>query len=904
MCEYLASVLGLKSGMYKQKEASKKLSLVTAHTSPSLSSSQSSSSVCSLSKSTAVSSALDVKPVVSVLKPVHAPLHFSNVLSSALDVKPVSSALNSMPAPLHFNSIPVSTPISCSLFSIPISSASDSTRVSSVLDSTPIPSTLEMLSVLSTPASSESLSGISQNSSTVSSTLNSVFISSALDSKLTVVSSSMVCIPSTLISTSTPLTSDRSSITSVIPSETLQSLTVSKSISSILTPEPMSSTCSPTSISSLLGSEPISSTVGSSSISCILASEPAPSCHNGKTILASVPCGPEFTEKSSFDELPNRRQVKRPLDIDEDTRMEMSPKRVEREERGNEEELNHAKCGISLNSEARGSCDLSAISVVPYNKKTDENDSVDSVSRVLDGLSSYSLPAQISETILNPNHVGVSISSVTSSVVCTTQGTNSSVTSLSTPHFGMSLSAGHCDSTTVISTTLTMSNTAPRVTHTSPTTSSLSLDIPHHFASHNTNSTISSCMPLSTIDTSALIPTSTASQVNGMEQVNSLQQVNAMQQITNMSQMNSMLHASTMQQDNTIHQMPLGDLDITADDLPRLLSEGTGLVVGGGGDGGDTCDAPKLLDTSGDTTDLSEMLFKLQEATVGITQGQDSHLGPPGYSHQIMTSPQQMNINSNQMMASSQHINMNSNQLMTSSQQVNITSSQLLTSSHQINVSSNPLITSSQHNQLNTSSTPQINMNSNLLTSSHINSHLVASQSLSTQSDLAIGPQGYSTVGPTASPHPVPNLSIKIGSTEASSEPSMPLLTFTGALKSTSDFHSTPSSGSSNFSNPSSSHSSEFHRTSDTTSDFHNTLANNHSDFHNTPSSSSSHFCDTHTSVNKPTTSTDCEMPVLHQSSDPGQTVNMDPSTTRLACDGERLNISLTDSEFEDLLKR
>ncbi|KAK4292575.1 hypothetical protein Pmani_034663 [Petrolisthes manimaculis] len=97
----------------------------------------------------------------------------------------------------------------------------------------------------------------------------------------------------------------------------------------------------------------------------------------------------------------------------------------------------------------------------------------------------------------------------------------------------------------------------------------------------------------------------------------------------------SIISTSTMSQVNT---MPLGDLDITAEDLPRLLSEGTGMVVGAGGDSRDTCDAPKLLDSSGDTTDLSEMLFKLQEATVGITQNhhQDGNLSHTDYQGQMM----------------------------------------------------------------------------------------------------------------------------------------------------------------------------------------------------------------------------------------------------------------------------
>ena len=131
--------------------------------------------------------------------------------------------------------------------------------------------------------------------------------------------------------------------------------------------------------------------------------------------------------------------------------------------------------------------------------------------------------------------------------------------------------------------------------------------------------------------------------------------------------------------------MSLGDMDITAEDLPRLLSEGTGLVVGGSSDG---CDAPKLLDTSGDTSDLSEMLFKLQEATASISQSQNN-------------------------------------------------------------------LTSQMYQESVNGGTSQL--------------------------------QDYSTVSGTLNPHHTPNLGLKLHAQQNAAEPSMPLLTFSGALN--SDFH-------------------------------------------------------------------------------------------------------------------
>lgn len=151
-----------------------------------------------------------------------------------------------------------------------------------------------------------------------------------------------------------------------------------------------------------------------------------------------------------------------------------------------------------------------------------------------------------------------------------------------------------------------------------------------------------------------------------------------------------------------MQQMPLGDMDITAEDLPRLLSEGTGLVVGGSGDG---CDAPKLLDTSGDTTDLSEMLFKLQEATASISQSQENNLSSQMYQESI------------------------------------------------------------------SGSAPQ------LLTPQGLHTPVVS-----------LTGQEYSTVGSGLNQHPATSLGLKLDTSQAAGEPTMPLLTFSGALN--SDFHS------------------------------------------------------------------------------------------------------------------
>ncbi|CAL4199056.1 unnamed protein product [Meganyctiphanes norvegica] len=104
--------------------------------------------------------------------------------------------------------------------------------------------------------------------------------------------------------------------------------------------------------------------------------------------------------------------------------------------------------------------------------------------------------------------------------------------------------------------------------------------------------------------------------------------------------LNTTTTASESQLPTVSHQISLEEMDITAADFPRLLSEGTGMVVGTGGDTNDHCDAP--LNTSGDTTDLSEMLFKLQEATTAnIAQSFPNngsslnHIGSS--SNQIMT---------------------------------------------------------------------------------------------------------------------------------------------------------------------------------------------------------------------------------------------------------------------------
>ncbi|XP_050695753.1 uncharacterized protein LOC126985214 isoform X5 [Eriocheir sinensis] len=152
------------------------------------------------------------------------------------------------------------------------------------------------------------------------------------------------------------------------------------------------------------------------------------------------------------------------------------------------------------------------------------------------------------------------------------------------------VTASHTEPTPGILSTSTDLSTTPHTTltttHPNIPTTTLPIEIP----SFSTSMTSPPCLPLSTID--------------------------------------SAFSTTTMPQVSTMQQLPLGDMDITAEDLPRLLSEGTGLVVGTSNDG---CDAPKLLDTSGDTTDLSEMLFKLQEATAGITHTQESNLGSQMY---------------------------------------------------------------------------------------------------------------------------------------------------------------------------------------------------------------------------------------------------------------------------------
>lgn len=472
-----------------------------------------------------------------------------------------------------------------------------------------------------------------------------------------------------------------------------------------------------------------------------------------KMHTSPIPCNLNpssgLTRESNEAEMTNPSTVKRQLEMD-DVINDTSPKRIQGDRPGSEEV--NQKSSIVHNTNQSGHCNISGIDAVTYPKKA-ESDSVDSVGKGLQDathnldLSSYSLPVQVtSESNINPSQLQTSIS--TSSMLTTSEGTTSLSTCLAAPHFSIPFNN---ESATVGGTTLTMSHTTPCVTHTpavTSATSSLPLEVPH-FANHNSSpvSAISPCIPLSSMDTS-LIPTSTIPQVN------------------------------------TIQQMPLGDLDITAEDLPRLLSEGTGLVVGGNGDGGDTCDAPKLLDTSGDTTDLSEMLFKLQEATAGITQNQDPNLGPPVYQEQILSSSQQINANSNQLMTS---------------------------------------------------------------------------QSLAANSGVVLNAQGYNTVGQTINPHSAPNLSLKLGTSQASSEPSMPRLTFTGALGTNSDFHNTS------------------------------------------------------TSLRQPVSSTESngkvQQNMLSQANIQGPNVGISQSETSLESDRERLNIGfnvsgLGSTEFEDLLKR
>ncbi|XP_042864682.1 uncharacterized protein LOC122248622 isoform X2 [Penaeus japonicus] len=295
-------------------------------------------------------------------------------------------------------------------------------------------------------------------------------------------------------------------------------------------------------------------------------------------------------------------------------------------------------------------------------------------------LSPYAITPQISpisSLTSTPAVLQTSLPSA-SSTINTSAGSTTLSTVFTASSFNLPLNG---DSGADTRTTLTESQTAPCVTvHTSAmtsTTASLPIEVASFTSQSNSSvPVISSCMQMPTMEAS-LVTTSTLSQVAPMQ------------------------------------QMPMGDLDITADDLPRLLSEGTGLVVGAGTDGTDACDAPKLLDTSGDTTDLSEMLFKLQEVTASIGQTQDPNLEQPVYQGPIMASNHQLNGDGTQMMTS---------------------------------------------------------------------------QSMSAQSDSALTTQGFN-------PMAQPLITYSSSTTSPpSTQPSMPLLTFSGALDSDTDFpNSTPS---------------------------------------------------------------------------------------------------------------
>ncbi|XP_069935662.1 uncharacterized protein [Cherax quadricarinatus] len=401
------------------------------------------------------------------------------------------------------------------------------------------------------------------------------------------------------------------------------------------------------------------------------------------TILCSTDASSALM-KNSLTAPVNTDVIKQELEMD-DKLDETASKRIRKEREMCEKGLDQ-KSTVVLNGDQSLHCNIVGIDIATYQRKVEEYNSVGCVNKALEDathsldLSSFSLSAQISsEPNLGPGHLQTSISttssSPSSSSSSSTMPEGTTGLPVSAQHFSMPINNDHVS---VSSTSLTMSQAASCVPHTSAVTSvtsSLPLQVPN-FTSHNTNSVsaISSCLPLSNIDS-------------------------------------SLMSTSTIPQVNTMQQMPLGDLDITAEDLPRLLSEGTGLVVSGNGDG---CDAPKLLDTSGDTTDLSEMLFKLQEATASISQSQDPNLGPPVYQQHIMTSSQ-------------------------------------------VTTNGNPLILPQSH---------------------------------SVHSEVNLPSRSYDTVGQPLNSHNAPNLNLKLDTTHSSSEPSMPRLTFAGALETNSDFHS------------------------------------------------------------------------------------------------------------------
>ena len=95
--------------------------------------------------------------------------------------------------------------------------------------------------------------------------------------------------------------------------------------------------------------------------------------------------------------------------------------------------------------------------------------------------------------------------------------------------------------------------------------------------------------------------------------------------------------ANLVQDSTSMSQMSLSDLDITGVDIPHLLSEGTGLIEG---NHVTECVPPKLLDSSGDTSDLSDVFMKLQEATAGIPSsdnGGSNDLATAMFHEQLLT---------------------------------------------------------------------------------------------------------------------------------------------------------------------------------------------------------------------------------------------------------------------------
>lgn len=319
-------------------------------------------------------------------------------------------------------------------------------------------------------------------------------------------------------------------------------------------------------------------------------------------------------------------------------------------------------------------------------RNSEENHNDGSMDKPLDSsdqhlpLSPYTITPQISpmSSLTSTSAVLQTSLPSASSTINTSAGSTTLSTALTASSFNLPLNS---ESGSVNRTPLTENQTAPCVSvHTSAmtsTTASLPIEVASFTSQSNSSvPAISSCMQIPTMEA-------------------------------------SLVTTSALPQETPMQQMPMGDLDITADDLPRLLSEGTGLVVGAGSDGTDACDAPKLLDTSGDTTDLSEMLFKLQEVTASIGQTQDPNLEQPVYQGPIMATNHQLNGDGTQMMTS---------------------------------------------------------------------------QSMSAQSDITLTTQGFN---PMAQPMITYSTS---GSSQPSTQPSMPLLTFSGALESETDFQSTASS--------------------------------------------------------------------------------------------------------------